>query len=74
MAGGHLFETPLSKKQKSSETQDGFLLVEDLLTDNMELRYWIRAFGDEVEVIKPNSLRDEFKKLSLRLQKKYESN
>tara|TARA_B100000242_G_scaffold294119_1_gene274927 strand:- start:9086 stop:10096 length:1011 start_codon:yes stop_codon:yes gene_type:complete len=74
MAGGHLFETPLSKKQKISETQDGFLLVEDLLTDNMELRYWIRAFGDEVEVIKPNSLRDEFKKLSLRLQKKYESN
>jgi predicted DNA-binding transcriptional regulator YafY len=49
-------------------------MVEDEIMDNMELRYWIRAFGDEVEVIKPKSLRDEFIKLSSRLRKKYEKN
>ena len=72
MAGAHLFETPLSKKQTIKETKDGFFMVEDEVIDNMELRYWIRAFGDEVEVVRPKTLRDEFTKLSKRLRKKYE--
>ena len=72
MAGAHLFETPLSKKQTIKETRDGFFMVEDEVVDNMELRYWIRAFGDEVEVVQPKMLRDEFAKLSKRLRKKYE--
>ena len=72
MAGAHLFETPLSKKQTIKETRDGFFMVEDEVIDNMELRYWIRAFGDEVEVVRPKTLRDEFTKLSKRLRKKYE--
>ena len=72
MAGAHLFETPLSKKQTIKETRDGYFMVEDEVIDNMELRYWIRAFGDEVEVVQPKILRDEFTKLSKRLRKKYE--
>ena len=72
MAGAHLFETPLSKNQSIKETKDGFFVVEDEVVDNMELRYWIRAFGDEVEVILPKTLRDEFAKLSKRLRKKYD--
>ena len=47
-------------------------MVEDEVIDNMELRYWIRAFGDEVEVVQPKMLRGEFAKLSKRLRKKYE--
>ena len=47
-------------------------VVEDEVVDNMELRYWIRAFGDEVEVIQPKTLREEFAKLSKRLRKKYD--
>ena len=74
MAGAHLFETPLSKKQTIKETRDGYFMVEDEVIDNMELRYWIRAFGDEVEVVQPKILRDEFTKLSKRLRKKYEKN
>jgi len=72
MAGAHLFETPLSKKQSIKETKDGFFMVEDKVVDNMELRYWIRSFGDEVEVVQPKMLREEFAKLSKRLRKKYE--
>jgi predicted DNA-binding transcriptional regulator YafY len=38
----------------------------------MELRFWIRAFGDSVEVLKPKKLRDEFKQISQRMKKLYE--
>ena len=71
-AGSHLYETPISDTQKISSTKDGFLLVEDTVNDDMELRFWIRAFGDEVEVIKPKSLRNEFTQLSKRIGRKYE--
>lgn len=70
-AGGHLYETPISTTQKISSTKDGFLLVEDTVNDDMELRFWIRAFGEEVEVIKPKSLRNEFSQLSKRIGRKY---
>ena len=71
-AGSHLYETPISDRQKISSTKDGFLLVEDTVNDDMELRFWIMAFGDEVEVIKPKSLRNEFTQLSKRIGRKYE--
>ena len=73
-AGTHLFESPLSDNQKISTTKDGFLMVEDQVTADMELRFWIRSFGDEVEVIKPKSLREEFTQMSNRLSEKYEDN
>lgn len=71
-AGSHLYETPISDTQKISSTKDGFLLVEDTVNDDMEFRFWIRAFGEEVEVIKPQSLRDEFIQLFKRIERKYE--
>ena len=71
-AGSHLYETPISDTQKISSTKDGFLLVKDTVNDDMELRFWIRAFGEEVEVIKPESLRNEFTQLSKRIGRKYE--
>ena len=71
-AGGHLYETPISKRQKIRKTRNGYLLVEDSVNDDMELRFWIRAFGGEVEVIKPKSLRDEFIQLSKSIGRKYE--
>ena len=72
MAGSHLSETPLSPNQKLTLTKDGFIKIEDVVTDNMELRFWIRAFGDSVEVLKPVKLREEFKQISNRMKKLYE--
>ena len=71
-AGSHLIETPISKSQKIKKTKDNYYLVSDEVTDDMELRWWIRAFGDGVEVIQPQSLRDEFKTMAKRMEKKYE--
>ena len=73
-AGSHLIETPISKSQEIKKTKDNYYLVSDEVIDDMELRWWIRAFGDEVEVIKPQSLRDEFKTMTKRMEKKYEGN
>lgn len=70
--GNHLKESPISKNQKITETNDGFLIVEDEVDDILEFRWWIRAFGDTVEVIKPKSLRDEFAEMSKRMSSQYE--
>ena len=72
MAGSHLYETALTKDQDISLTKDGFLKVKATVTDDMELRFWIRAFGDSVEVLKPKKLRDEFKQISKRMVRLYE--
>jgi predicted DNA-binding transcriptional regulator YafY len=72
IAGFHLYETPISNSQKISQSKDGYIIVEDSVANNSELRWWIRAFGDDVEVIKPIVLRSEFKKISQRMAKLYE--
>ena len=46
--------------------------MEDKVSDNMELRFWIRAFGDSVEVLKPLKLRKEFKEIAQRMAKTYQ--
>ena len=53
-------------------TKDGFIKITASVTDDMELRFWIRAFGDSVEVIAPAKLRKEFKEISNRMKKLYE--
>ena len=70
--GGHLKETPISNNQKITETDDGFIIVEDTISDVLEFKWWVRAFGDAVEVIKPKSLREEFAQMSNRMRKMYE--
>jgi len=70
--GNHLKESPISKNQKITETNDGFLIVEDEVDDILEFRWWIRAFGDTVEVMKPKSLRKEFAEMSKRMSSQYE--
>ena len=74
IAGFHLYETPISNSQKISQSKDGYIIVEDSVANNSELRWWIRAFGDDVEVIKPIILRNEFRKISKRMVKLYEKN
>ena len=73
-AGRHLYETPLSSTQKIYQSKDGYIIVEDTVPGGGELSWWIRAFGDSVEILKPQSLRDEFIKMSIRMAKLYEKN
>src|ERR1700674_1555737 len=56
-AGLPLAETPLSKDQKIKETPDQRLRVEATVADTEELRWWLLAFGGEVEVLRPVKVR-----------------
>ncbi|NMV37872.1 helix-turn-helix transcriptional regulator [Ralstonia insidiosa] len=57
-AGDHLLEAPLSDDQKSRR-DGGHLEVEGTVLLSQRLRWWLRAFGPNVEVLAPASLRGE---------------
>lgn len=57
-AGDHLLEAPLSDDQQSCQDGD-HLEVQGTVLLSQRLRWWLRAFGPNVEVLAPASLRDE---------------
>ena len=69
--GFHLSETPLSQDQKFYERDDGKVKIVSSIADTEQLRWWILGFGENVEVLKPKSLRDEFKERSRSLNRLY---
>ena len=52
-------ETPVSKDQKYKEEKNGKIRISGTVADTEQLRWWILGFGENVEVIKPSTLRDE---------------
>jgi predicted DNA-binding transcriptional regulator YafY len=64
MAGFHLTETPISKDQILKQLDDGRYLLKVKLPDTSQIRWWLLGFGSQVEVIRPVSLRKEFKENS----------
>ena len=63
-SGFHLTETPISESQKLTTQADGSYLLKAKLPDTSQLRWWLLGFGSGVEVLKPASLRKEFKEIS----------
>ena len=57
-SGYHLTETPLSENQIIKKV-DGKLLLEASVRLTDQLRWWILGFGEDVEVLEPDSLRKE---------------
>lgn len=57
-AGNHLLEAPLSDDQRAIQIDD-VLEVCGTVRSSQRLRWWLRAFGPNVEVLQPASLRDE---------------
>lgn len=66
-----VIEAPLSRDQEVTELKDGRLLVEASVRDTTALRAWLLGHGSLVEVLGPQSLRDEIreevKKMAARL-------
>lgn len=59
-AAEHLRETPLSADQTLEELgPDGHVEVRATVEFDQTLRWWIRAFGSQVEVMEPVTLREE---------------
>ena len=58
-----LIESPLSEDQQ--DYQEGKnTIIEATVLDNLELRWWLQAYGSNVEVLEPKELRNEFKELT----------
>ena len=60
----HLQERPLHEDQVLTECDDGDYILESTTQDTQELRWWLLGFGENVEVIEPLRLREEFRDIS----------
>ena len=59
-AAFHLMESPLSDDQRITTKRDGRIQITATVKDTRQLRWWLLGFGDQVEVIRPKRLRQEF--------------
>jgi predicted DNA-binding transcriptional regulator YafY len=59
-AAFHLRESKLSADQQIEEIDDGHVLLTATVPDSSEIRWWLLGFGDQVEVLGPEKLREEF--------------
>ena len=71
VAAKHLIESRLAKDHRTTEQEDGRVLVEATVPDTAELRWWLFGFGSSVEVLEPASLREEFREEAARLETIY---
>lgn len=69
----HLYESGISANQKLTEKPDGKVLLEATVRDDVQLRWWLKGFGDNIEVVGPKRLREEFVEMALRLAGLYSS-
>jgi len=69
----HLSERLLAKDQDLTPQKDGRVLLQATVLDTLELRWWLRGFGDKVEVRAPKALRKEFQTIAKRMAKMYKN-
>lgn len=67
----HLRESPITDSQTITEVDEDNVLLRATVADTLELRFWLKSFGDEVEVLKPVSLRREFQAMAQNLHGYY---
>ena len=67
-----LQESPVAEDQKIRELQDGRFELTATVVDSIHLRWWLREYGEEVEVLGPKKLRNEFADLAQKLSEIYQ--
>lgn len=70
-AAAYLRDTPLPGTISLCDCDDRRVLLEAEVQDNCQLRWWLRGFGEDVEVLEPADLREEFKQSARILEKIY---
>lgn len=60
-AAEHLRETPLSHDQQLDDAGDGRVELTATVESDETLRWWLRAFGSQIQIMSPPFLRDEMK-------------
>jgi predicted DNA-binding transcriptional regulator YafY len=67
----YLYETPPPGTVSLTDHDAETVLLEAELPDSLQLRWWLKGFGDNVEVLEPRKLRREFREMAKRLAGKY---
>jgi len=70
-AAAYLHETPLPGTLTLAEQGPESILLEAEIEDSHQLRWWLKGFGTQVEVLEPPELRAYFKKLATGLKAMY---
>ena len=70
-AAAHLRETRLSVRQTLRSCPDGWVRVTATVRDTLQLRWWLLGFGEQVEVIGPETLREEFAETAREMHRLY---
>ncbi len=71
-AATYLHETPLPGLiSLTDDDEEETVLLEAEVLDSLQLRWWLRGFGDAVEVLEPLELREEFKEMAKNLKRAY---
>jgi predicted DNA-binding transcriptional regulator YafY len=70
-AGQHLLHTPLAADQRIKVLSDSALQIKATVHDNPQLRWWLLAFGDQIEIKKPASLREEVHKIAQNMMRRH---
>ena len=70
-AAEHLWETPLSLDQQIMPDKVGWVRLQAIVVDTAQLRWWLKGFGQEVEVLEPAAIREEFSLQSASMNKIY---
>ena len=68
----HLRESPIADDQVIEDVDEDNVLLCATVPDTLELRLWLKSFGDEVAVVKPDDLRQEFRAIAENLIDYYE--
>jgi predicted DNA-binding transcriptional regulator YafY len=63
-------ETQISEDQIITET-NGSWLLQATVSDSYQLRWWLRGYGERVEVLEPKSLRQEFAEIASATAERY---
>ena len=67
----HLYETPIAPDQLIRRVDDSWVKISASVPDSHQLRWWLRGFGPNVEVLRPKALRREFENDTASLKRLY---
>lgn len=70
-AAVYLRETPLKGTVSLTDIDEDTMQLEAEVLNSYQLRWWLRSFGDMVEVLEPDELREEFRKIAKSLKQIY---
>jgi predicted DNA-binding transcriptional regulator YafY len=67
----HLRESRLTDQQQMNLLDNGQSLFRATVRDTGQLRWWLLGFADQIEILKPKELRDEFRLKTAKMAKVY---